>query len=271
MLPPWKESHDKPRQHIKSRDFILPTKSQSYGFSSTHVQVWELDYKEGWTLNTSCFWTVVLEKILESPLGCKEIKPVNPKGKKSLSIFHWKDWCWSWNSNTLATWCEEPTCWKGSWCWEIEGRRKRGWQRTRWLDGITDSMDMSVSKFRETVKDREAWRAALYGVSKSQTRLNKNRDMVGFLSGSVAKNLPTDAKAAGDTGSITESGRSVEEEMATHFSFPVRIIPWTEEPRGLQFMGSQRVKHNCSCMQAQRYGSQIQWCINMDWILNFKI
>ena len=72
--------------------------------------------------------------------------------------------------------------------------------------------------------------------------------MVGFLSGSVAKNVPTDARAAGDTSSISESGRSVEEEMATHFSFPVGIIPWTEEPRGLQFMGSERVRHNCSCM-----------------------
>ena len=105
-------------------------------------------------------------------------------------------------------------------------------------------MDMSVSKFRETVKDREAWRAAVYGVSKSQTRLNKNRDMVGFLSGSVAKNLPTDARAAGDTGSIIDSGRSVEEEMTTHFSFPVRIIPWTEEPRGLQSIGSHGVGHD---------------------------
>ena len=119
-------------------------------------------------------------------------------------------------------------------------------------------MDMSVSKFQETVKDREAWRAAVYGVSKRQTRLNKNRDVVGFVSGSVAKNLPTDARAAGDTGSIPESGRSMEEEMATHFRFPVGIIPWTEEPRGLQFMGLQRVGHNCSCMQAQRYDSQIQ-------------
>ena len=105
-------------------------------------------------------------------------------------------------------------------------------------------MDMSVSKFQETVKDREAWRAAVYGVSKRQTRLNKNRDVVGFVSGSVAKNLPTDARAAGDTGSIPESGRSMEEEMATHFRFPVGIIPWTEKPGRLQFIGSQRVGHD---------------------------
>ena len=71
----------------------------------------ELDCKESWTPKNWCFWTVVLEKTLESPLDYKEIKPVNPKGSK--------DWCWSWNSNTLATWCEELTHWKRPWCWEI--------------------------------------------------------------------------------------------------------------------------------------------------------
>ena len=79
----------------------------------------------------SCFWTTVLEKTLESPFNCKEIKPVIPKGKWTLNI-HWKDWCWSWSSNTLATRCEEPPHWKRSWCWErlraggVEGD-DRGW------------------------------------------------------------------------------------------------------------------------------------------------
>ena len=72
--------------------------------------MWELDYKESWTWKNWCFWTVVLEKTLKSPLDCKEIKPV-------LNI-HWKDWCWSWNPNTLATWCEEMTHYKRPWCWE---------------------------------------------------------------------------------------------------------------------------------------------------------
>ena len=103
--------------------------SQSYGFSSSPVWMWELDCKEGWAPKNWCFWTVVLEKTLESPLDCKEIQPVHPKGNQ-LNI-PWKDWCWSWNSNTLATWCEELTHWKRPWCWERlkaggEGD-ERGW------------------------------------------------------------------------------------------------------------------------------------------------
>ena len=77
----------------------------------------ELDYKESWALKNSWFWTVVLEKTLESPLDSKEIQPVHPKRKSVLNI-HWQDWCWSWNSNTLATWCEELSHWKRPWCWE---------------------------------------------------------------------------------------------------------------------------------------------------------
>ena len=79
--------------------------------------MWELDYKESWVLKNWCFWTMVLEKTLESPLDCKEIQPIHPKGNQSW-IFIWKDWCWSWNSNTLATWCKELTQWKRPWCWE---------------------------------------------------------------------------------------------------------------------------------------------------------
>ena len=74
--------------------------SQSYGFSSIRVWMWELDCKESWALKNWCFWSVVLEKTLESPLDCKEIQPVHPNGNQVLNI-HWKDWCWSWKSNTL--------------------------------------------------------------------------------------------------------------------------------------------------------------------------
>ena len=120
MLVPWKKSYDKSRQCIKKQRHhcaYTGLSSQSYGFSSSHVQMWDLDRKEGWMLKNWCFWTEVLEKTLESPLDCKEIKPVSPKGKSTLNI-HWKDCCWSWSSNTLATWCKEPSHWKRPWCWE---------------------------------------------------------------------------------------------------------------------------------------------------------
>ena len=103
--------------------------------------MWELDYKEIWLPKNWCFWTAVLENTLKSPLHCKEIQLVHAKGDQSWVFL--KDWCWSWNSNTLATWCEELNNWKRLWCWErFRGRRRRGLQRMRWLDGITDSMDM---------------------------------------------------------------------------------------------------------------------------------
>ena len=113
------------RKFITNLDSILKSKditnrglsSQGYGFSSSHEWMWELDYKESWAPKNWCFWTVVLEKTLESPLNSKEIQPVHPKGNQSW-IFNWKDWCWSWNSNTLATWCEELTHLKRLWGWE---------------------------------------------------------------------------------------------------------------------------------------------------------
>ena len=91
--------------------------SQSYGFSSSHIQMWELDHKEGWAPKNWRFWTVGLGNTLESPLDCKKIKHISPKGNPTLNI-HWKNWCWNWSSNTLATWCKEPTHWKRPWCWE---------------------------------------------------------------------------------------------------------------------------------------------------------
>ena len=86
MLAPWKKSYDQPRQNIKKQRYYSANKgpsSQSYGFSSSHVWVWELDHKESWVPKNWCFLTVVLEKALESPLNCKEIKPLNPKGNQS--------------------------------------------------------------------------------------------------------------------------------------------------------------------------------------------
>ena len=114
-----------------------------------------------------CFWTVVLEKTLESPLDCKEIQPVHPKDQC------WKDWCWSWNSNTLATWYEELIHLKRPWCWERlrawgEGGN-RGWDD--WMASLIQ-MDTSLDSLREMVKDRETWYAAVHVVAKSQTWLS---------------------------------------------------------------------------------------------------
>ena len=94
--------------------------------------------------------------------------------RNSTLNIHWEDWCWSWSSNTLVTLCKEQTHWKRPWFWErkMEGRRRRGQQRIRWLDSITNSTDMSLSKLWETVKDRETWATSVHEVAKSQTQLS---------------------------------------------------------------------------------------------------
>ena len=117
--------------------------SQSYGFSSSHGWMWELNYKESWALKNWCFWTVVLEKTFESSLDSKEIQPVHPKGNQSwLEGLMLKLKFQYFGHLMRASDSFEKTLMMG----KIESRRKRGWQRMRWWDGITDSVDMSLSK-----------------------------------------------------------------------------------------------------------------------------
>ena len=171
------ESYDQPRQHIQKQRHYFANKgssSQGYGFSCGHLWMWELDCEEGWAPKNWCFWTVVLEKTLESSLDCKEIQPVHSEGDQPWDFFGRNDA----KAETPVLWAPHAKSWligKDSDAGKDWGQEKgttedemAGWHH--WLDGRQS--DMSLSELRELVMDQEAWHAAIHGVAKSWTWLS---------------------------------------------------------------------------------------------------
>ena len=180
---------------LKSWDVSFLAKvhiSQNYDFSKSHVWMWELDYKEGWSPKNRCYRIVVLEKTLESPLDCKEIQPVHPKGKQSWIFIA---------RSVLKALCfghlirRADSLEKTLMPVKIEGKRRSGLQRMRCLDSIIISMDMNLSTLQEIVKDRGASNAAIHGVTKSQTWINdwKTKSLFLYSRGSLELSKATNA------------------------------------------------------------------------------
>jgi len=150
-------------------------------FFQWSLWMWELDCEESWALKNWCFWTVVLEKTLESHLDCKEIQPVHSKGDQSWVFIGRTDA----EAETPILWpphAKNWLIWKDPDAGKDWRREEKGMTRMRWLDGITDWMDMSLSKLRELMMDREAWRAAM-----QSQRVGVGQDLVTELNWTEAR------------------------------------------------------------------------------------
>ena len=172
-LAPWEKSYDQHRLHIKNRDITFSAKVHLVKavFFPVHIWMWELDYKESWALKNWWFWTVMLETTLESPLDWKEIQPVHPKGNQSWIFIGRTDV----ETETPILWPPDVKrwlLWKDPELGRIEGRRRMGGQRMKLLVGITESINISLSKLWKLVMNREAWRAEVHGIAKSRTQLS---------------------------------------------------------------------------------------------------
>ena len=180
MLAPWKKSYDRPTQHIKKQRHYFSIKgpfSQSYGFSRSHIWIWELNYKESWAPENWCFWTVVLEKTLESPLDCQEIQPVNPTGNQTWIFIGKTDS----EAETTIIWPSDAKNWligkdpDSGKDWGQEEKEMTEDDMVGWHHW--SAMDMSLSKLWLLVMDRESWQAAIHGVTKSWTQLSNRTEL----------------------------------------------------------------------------------------------
>ena len=223
-----RESHDKPRQHIRKQRYHFADKrlySQSYGFSSSHLWMWELDRKEGWAPKKWCFWTEVLGKTLESPLDSKEIQPVHPKGNQSWIVIGRTD-AEAETPILLLPDMKSQLIGKDPDAGKDWRKRRRGPQRMRWHH------QLNGHEFEQTPEDRR-----------------------GFPLAQTVKNLPTMQETW-----VRSPGREdpLEKGMATHSSILAWEIPWTEEPGRpwKESMGSQRVGHDLVTERQQTQAEQ---------------